>query len=282
MILHPEAHVFRVKQVHGNRVLRTSEVRLSSLASQLPDDTDFSLSVPAILHPSSCGNEEQKTRDKGQIINDQGQGTKDEGQRTKDQGQGTKDQGQRTKDDYPAADGLVTDAAHQAVWACSADCTPVLIADERSGQVAAVHSGWRGTAQKIVLEAIWRLVEQGSQLADLRVALGPAIAGEVYQVGKDVAAETGATLVSTPSDVVVEEVLAALSALPDPPILPDSDPDRVRLDVRRVIALQLEQLGLSPEQVAIAPHCTYQQPEWFFSYRRDRQKQIQWSGIVSR
>jgi hypothetical protein len=45
--------------------------------------------------------------------------------------------------------------------------------------------------------------------------------------------------------------------------------------------LQLERMGISGEQVAIAPHCTYQQPEYFFSYRRDKEKKVQWSGIVS-
>jgi polyphenol oxidase len=78
------------------------------------------------------------------------------------------------------ADGLVTEQENQAVWACSADCTPVLIADVARGAAAAVHAGWRGTAARIVPEAIARLVAQGSQLGDLRIAMGPAIAGEVY------------------------------------------------------------------------------------------------------
>lgn len=64
-------------------------------------------------------------------------------------------------------------------------------------------------------------------------------------------------------------------------MLVDDTPGRARLDIRRINALQLQQLGLQPEQIAIAPHCTYQEPEHFFSYRRDRQKQVQWSGIVS-
>jgi len=33
--------------------------------------------------------------------------------------------------------------------------------------------------------------------------------------------------------------------------------------------------------VGIAPYCTYQTPEYFFSYRREKQKKVQWSGIVS-
>ncbi|MBW4489033.1 MAG: peptidoglycan editing factor PgeF [Trichocoleus desertorum ATA4-8-CV12] len=183
--------------------------------------------------------------------------------------------------DLPPADGLLTEQAKQAVWVCSADCTPVLIADMATGQVAAVHAGWRGTAAKIVPQAIARLQAQGSQLHNLRVAMGPAIAGGVYQVSSDVAAALGATI--TPSAAnEANAVIEQLYELPQPPVIADLEPDRVRVDVRRINALQLEQLGFSPEQVAIAPHCTYQQPEHFFSYRRDGLKKVQWSGIVSR
>ena len=176
------------------------------------------------------------------------------------------------------ADGLLTEQPLQAVWVASADCTPVLIADRHTGQVAAVHAGWRGTAMKIVPQAIARLQAQGSKIQDLRVALGPAIAGSVYQVSRQVAAEVGASITATDATT---EILDCLAEIPNSPLFPDSHPERVRLDIRRVIALQLEQLGISPEQVAIAPHCTYQEPERFFSYRRDKQKKVQWSGIIS-
>jgi hypothetical protein len=80
---------------------------------------------------------------------------------------------------------------------------------------------------------------------------------------------------------VDQAILEQLMDLPDPPILADEQAGRVRLDVRQVNALQLVQLGLEPKQIAIAPHCTYQDPERFFSYRRDGLKQVQWSGIIS-
>lgn len=180
--------------------------------------------------------------------------------------------------ELPSADGLMTEQALQAVWVASADCTPVLIADVKTGQVAAVHAGWRGTALKIVPSAIARLQAQGSQIPDLRIALGPAIAGKVYQVSAQVATEVGSSVVINQE---AQSVLDSLQQLPDSPLLPDSHPQRVRLDIRRIVSLQLEQLGMSPEQVAIAPHCTYQEPDSFFSYRRDRLKKVQWSGIVS-
>lgn len=180
----------------------------------------------------------------------------------------------------PPADGLVTEQPQQAVWVCSADCTPVLVADVMTGRVAALHAGWRGVAAKIVPQAITRLQREGSQLSNLRVALGPAITGEVYQVSETVAAELGASVMLGLDDASVT-VLEALQKLPESPLRADPEPGCVRIDIRRVIALQLEQLGLGLEQMAIAPHCTYRQPEHFFSYRRDGQKKVQWSGIVS-
>ncbi|HEY9600093.1 MAG TPA: peptidoglycan editing factor PgeF [Allocoleopsis sp.] len=182
----------------------------------------------------------------------------------------------------PPADGILTEQPQQAVWVCTADCTPVLIADDKTGQVAAVHAGWRGTASRIVPNAIARLLDSGSRLENLRIAMGPAIAGQVYQVSETVAAEVGASIIRQETADTPESMLDSLRQLPDSPILDDPQPGHVRLDVRRVNSIQLEQLGIQPERIAIAPYCTYQRPEHFFSYRRDRLKKVQWSGIVSK
>lgn len=219
--LHPEAEVFRVKQVHGNQVLIPSEI------------THIIANNPEI------------------------------------------------ESNLAAADGIVTEDQKQAVWVASADCTPVLIGDIVTGQVAAVHAGWRGTAQKIVPVAIARLLNHGSKLDNLRIALGPAISGQVYQVTAEVAAQVGATIIAQNEVKSQEHLLNYLKELPNSPILDDNQPGKVRLDVRAVNILQIENLGISREQIAIAPYCTYQQPEHFFSYRRTNEKKVQWSGIVS-
>ncbi len=183
-----------------------------------------------------------------------------------------------TEQNLALADGLISEQSLQAVWVASADCTPVLIGDVKTGQVSAIHAGWRGTAAKIVPHAITRMLTQGSHLKDLRIAMEPAIAGEVYQVDLDVAAAVGSTIISYNEP---EKIIDFLFDLPNSPLLKDPEPGKVRLDVRRVNALQIEGLGISPEQVAIAPYCTFQNPEYFFSYRREKEKKIQWSGIVS-
>ena len=184
-----------------------------------------------------------------------------------------------TSDSRPSADAVMTTGSQQAAWVCTADCTPVLIGDVATGQVAAVHAGWRGTALRIVPTTIAKMQAQGSELKNLRIAMGPAIAGQVYQVSTQVAIEVGRSLsLTAQSDA---ELVAHLQTLAPAPLLPDDTPGRLRLDVRQINALQLFALGLEPQQIVIAPHCTYQEPDRFFSYRRSREKKVQWSGIVS-
>jgi polyphenol oxidase len=182
---------------------------------------------------------------------------------------------------YALADGVLTEKQHQAVWVASADCNPILIANRHTGNVAAVHAGWRGTSLNIVTVAVKKLLVQGGSLSDIIVAIGPAIDGEVYQVTTQTGLEVCRSIAPKPLSGDLEADSIDLQAIPNSPLLSDSQEGRVRLDVRRVNQLQLAQLGVDPSQISIAPHCTYQEPEHFFSYRREKLKKIQWSGIVS-
>lgn len=180
--------------------------------------------------------------------------------------------------DPPRGDGLITTEPGQGVWVCSADCVPVLIGCVKTGQVAALHAGWRGTAARILPTAIQKLLAQGSDVTSLRVALGPAISGANYQVQIEVVTALAAT-VTTPAYPTVEAVIAAWQTQPE---LLRPDGQRWRLDLRYVQRHQLLQLGLAPEQIDIAPCCTYADAQHFYSYRRDKQTQVQWSGIASK
>jgi YfiH family protein len=174
-----------------------------------------------------------------------------------------------------------TDRSRVSVWAASADCTPILIGDLATGQVCAIHAGWRGTAQKIVPQAIARFLEFGSKKSALRVAIGPAISGKMYQVDEKVAIEVIQSIMPDSANFSPKTILTELKQFPHAPILDDERSGKVRLDVPRVNQLQLEQLGIAPEQIAIAPYCTFEEKNLFFSYRRTGEKKVQWSGIVS-
>lgn len=83
------------------------------------------------------------------------------------------------------ADGHVSAERGIALVVTVADCVPVFIAHP-SGAAAILHSGWRGTAARIIEHGIEALAQRGFAAAELRVHLGPAICGECYEVGADV------------------------------------------------------------------------------------------------
>jgi len=179
------------------------------------------------------------------------------------------------------ADAVISDRPNQSVWAASADCTPILIGDLKTGRACAIHAGWRGTAQKIATIAIAKFMEFGSQKSDLRIAIGPAISGKMYQVDEHVAIEVGQSIIANPKKES-EGILSQLKELSNSPISDDDLPGKVRLDVPRVNQIQLEQLNIDPQQIAIAPYCTFKDSDYLFSYRRTGEKKVQWSGIVSK
>ena len=69
----------------------------------------------------------------------------------------------------------------------TADCVPLLIADRRTGAVAAAHAGWRGMAARVPVVAVHALASTfGSRPGDLVAAIGPSISGSCYEVGGEV------------------------------------------------------------------------------------------------
>ena len=89
----------------------------------------------------------------------------------------------------PDADIVVSRDAGLALAIQSADCVPLLIADARTGAVAAAHAGWRGLAARVPAIAVQTLASEfGSRPADLVAAAGPSIGACCYEVGGDVRA----------------------------------------------------------------------------------------------
>ena len=84
------------------------------------------------------------------------------------------------------ADALVTDLKGILLSVRTADCVPVLLYDGVKKAVAAVHSGWRGTYQQIGIKTVKRMTKlYGTDPADIKAAIGPAIGGCCYEVDMD-------------------------------------------------------------------------------------------------
>jgi YfiH family protein len=150
------------------------------------------------------------------------------------------------------ADAIVA-APGVAAGVRTADCVPILLFDPASGAAAAVHAGWRGTFARIASRAVSCLVTSyGTDVAELRAAIGPAIGRCCFEVGADVASR----FVEAPafgSDVVI-------------PAAEGQGPhvDLVLANQRLLVAA-----GLHSEHVDVLDRCTVCEPELFFSHRRD-------------
>jgi len=145
-------------------------------------------------------------------------------------------------------DALVSRAPGLACAVRSADCVPVLLADRRSGAVAAAHAGWRGAVNGIVSSAIETLRAIAPN-PSLIAAIGPHISLEAFEVSEDVA-----------------ETL--LKASRDPEIVDRSRP-KPHVDLRRMLRAELHAQGLPHAAIDDVWGCTFLEPARFFSFRRD-------------
>lgn len=105
------------------------------------------------------------------------------------------------------ADGHLSVERGTALAVTVADCVPVFIAHP-SGTIALLHSGWRGTAARIVERGIGALAERGFAPSELRVHTGPAICGKCYEVSGDVYAQLTGTNPGKPTPIDLRALIA--------------------------------------------------------------------------
>jgi len=144
----------------------------------------------------------------------------------------------------PEADGLLTDDPRCLIGIRTADCLPLLLATDDGRHVAAVHAGWRGLQQGIPAAAVDLLAAQAGCGPERLVAVvGPGIGPARYEVGPEVAEQFGEAF-----------LVPLLSGKPG-------------LDLQGVAVSQLRHAMVG--QVDCLAVCTFEHPEWFYSYRRD-------------
>lgn len=150
-------------------------------------------------------------------------------------------------------DALISNTPKILLAVKTADCVPILLADKKTGAFAAVHAGWRGTSASIVLAAIRRLEsEYNTPPEDLRAAIGPAANSCCYEVGSDVIDR-------------FKELFPQSEHLFTP-----TRAGHARIDLQTANHDQLIAAGVSPERVHIAPLCTMDRTDLFFSYRCEK------------
>jgi len=151
------------------------------------------------------------------------------------------------------ADAAWTDRPGQVAAVLSADCLPLLLADQRETLVAAIHAGWRGLANGVIERAVAAL-----PLAPERLLawIGPAISQAHYEV----------------SDEVREQFPFDSGAFAE------NQRGRWQADLKAIARRRLLKVGVG--QVFDSGLCTAADPARFFSYRRDGERTGRHANLI--
>jgi YfiH family protein len=145
-------------------------------------------------------------------------------------------------------DGLISNKKRVFLAVSIADCTPILIHDEKNNAVAALHAGWRGTAGKIIIKAMKLMQEHfGTGGKDCKAYIGACISYENFEVGAEVAEH-------------FEDSVKRF----------DEQKQKWFVDLKAANKLLLLSSGILPENIEISDQCTSGNNNIFFSHRKER------------
>lgn len=145
-------------------------------------------------------------------------------------------------------DFLVTSLTSFGIGVMTADCLPVIFYDPEHRVIAIAHAGWRGAVHGIVKQVIASLqYHYATHIDQLHVLFGPSARACCYRVGRDV--------------IDAVEQTTHHHAL-------HHRPNGVFFDLSTLVALQLQELGVVPQNILQQHHiCTICDTS-YCSYRR--------------
>lgn len=151
--------------------------------------------------------------------------------------------------EMPYCDGLIVTTDDVAAVTLHADCNPIFFADKNGRAAGVCHAGWRGTLGGVLKNIVNKVADYGVKPEDLLVAIGPSIGVCCFEVQDDV------------SGLFLEEYGERVL---------ERREGSLYVDLWKVLAIQLEELDVPPENVTFSMMCTHCMEELFYSHRRDR------------
>ena len=162
----------------------------------------------------------------------------------------------------PEADALVTATPNLGLSILTADCQPVLFADPEARVIGAAHAGWKGALGGILEATLDAMEALGANRANTTAVIGPSISQRAYEVGPEFL------------DTFEAEDSAALR------FFASGQDDRYQFDLIGFGLDRLRKAGVAHAEWT--GHCTYSDPDRFFSYRRSvHQKEADYGRLIS-
>ena len=153
-------------------------------------------------------------------------------------------------------DGCITLEKNLPLICYSADCVPILMYASDIEAIAAVHSGWRGTKEKIAQKTVKKLKQLGATPENIYVAIGPCIGKCCYEVSGDVA------------------------LCFDEKSYTETGNGKYMLDLAFINSEMLKEKGIPSKNISTSGICTKCRNDLFFSHRGQNGKSGTLGGII--
>ncbi len=148
----------------------------------------------------------------------------------------------------PKADAMVSATPGVALGILTADCQPVLFADSKAGVIGAAHAGWRGALDGVLEATVDAMEKLGAKRARITAVIGPSISQQAYEVGPE----------------FLERFMDDDAA--NSRFFGNGENGKYHFDLPGYGLHRLRQADVG--QAEWIRHCTYSDPERFYSYRR--------------
>ena len=153
------------------------------------------------------------------------------------------------------SDAMITSKKNLGLAVSSADCAPVFLFDSRNKVIAAIHSGWKGTKEKITLKTCEKLSQDfSSKPEDLFCYIGPSISQENYEVGKEFDQFFNMKYLKYHND-------------------------KYHLDVKSANLDMLLDFGIPRSQIEVSKLCSFEE-KYLHSYRREGKRSGRALGLI--
>ena len=146
----------------------------------------------------------------------------------------------------PDADASMDTTGKVACAIMTADCLPVLLCDTSGTAVAAVHCGWRSLAANILPKTVAKM---GVLPSHILAFCGACIGKTAFEVGEE-----------------VRQAFAHIAGYEN--AFKPLNNNKFLCDLHLLAELSLNSVGVT--QITHSPYCTYNEPDKFFSYRKEK------------
>lgn len=181
---------------------------------------------------------------------------------------------QGEKRDLNEVDGLITNKKNITLCTTSADCTSLLLYDPEKKVIGDVHSGWRGTQQKIGQKAVIKMMEQYQcNPKDIICCICPHIRKCHFEVGEDVAKLFFDTFSYMGH---IEKIITKSTRLEQQKINPITTKtmemeQKYYIDTAMINYHLLQEVGVQSKNIIDSGICTVCEKEHFHSYRSEKE-----------